>query len=81
VKKTVTPANGKRRRSAVELDSDALDESDEEVTVSTKRATKKRVVSKEIVIELPRIKSKTTLKVDSRPSVSIFSRKKQISDA
>ncbi|KAG8682071.1 hypothetical protein FRC08_015205, partial [Ceratobasidium sp. 394] len=64
-KKTVKNVNGKRRRSAVELDSDALDESDVEVTASAKRAPKKRVVSKGMVIELPAPKSKAVSKTGS----------------
>ncbi|QRW01449.1 nucleotide excision repair protein RAD16 [Ceratobasidium sp. AG-Ba] len=63
-KKPPKKTNGKRRRSTVEaeLDSDALDESDAEVTASPKRAPKKRVVSREIVIELPSIGSKMVYK-------------------
>ncbi|KAG9089301.1 hypothetical protein FRC06_001635, partial [Ceratobasidium sp. 370] len=64
-KKTPKNANGKRRRSAVEVDSDALDESDVEITASAKRAPKKRVISKEIVVELPTPKSKTGRKTGS----------------
>ncbi|KAG9118333.1 DNA repair protein rad16, partial [Ceratobasidium sp. 392] len=72
-KKNTKNANGKRRRSEVEVDSDALDDSDVEVATSAKRAPKKRVVSKEMVIELPKTSGKKVRKTGS-PSAAGTSR-------
>ncbi|KAG8726599.1 hypothetical protein FRC12_023243 [Ceratobasidium sp. 428] len=72
-KKTPKNANGKRRRSAAEVDSDALDDSDVEIPASAKRPSKKRVVSKEIVVELPKTKGKKVTNTGS-PSTAGTSR-------